>query len=214
MSKPEQEQLELLLSHINNTLGNDLLAWPGGWPHDIEAALIDAIFSIRARYGTPTTGVRAVVHRWLKHRGGQANDLSALAGSDPDEVRSILMNNAKASGRYKAEVVIEASRRLAAAQLTHAADFMTGSEHQLAEMKSAYLSVKGCGPVTWHYFGMLLGRPDSKPDTWIMRYVRNALNDPTVSTEDARALITEAAEARGVNISQLDHSIWAYARAQ
>ncbi|EID80663.1 hypothetical protein W59_06910 [Rhodococcus opacus RKJ300 = JCM 13270] len=42
--------------------------WTEGWPHEIEAGLLDAAFSARATYGTPTTGVRAVVTRWRDHR--------------------------------------------------------------------------------------------------------------------------------------------------
>lgn len=213
MTEHTPEQLELLLAHIDRTLGTELLGWPGGWPNDIEAALLDAVFSIRAVYGSsPTTGVRAVAHRWIDHRGGHADDLSVLAAADPKDVRGIVLNDSKASGRYKAEIAVDAARRLSAAQLIHGASLATASDAQRADMKSAYFAVKGCGPVTWYYLGMLLGRPDSKPDTWIMRYVRAALSDRTVSTEDARILITRAAAVRGVNASQLDHSIWGYAR--
>ncbi len=90
--------------------------------------------------------------------------------------------------------------------LVHAADF-TGAGDQ----RAAYLGVKVCGRVTWPYFGMLLGTPDSKPDTWIMRYVRAVLGEKT-STERARELINQAADELGVNASRLDHAIWSYAR--
>ncbi len=174
---------------------------------DVEAALLDTVFSIRARYGSPTTGVRAVVHRWMKHRGGRADDLSVLAAADPTVVREVLSNNAKGSGRYKADIVVDAAARFSAVGLVHAADF-TGA----ADQRAAYLGVKGCGRVTWPYFGMLLGASNSKPDTWIMRYVRAVLGDKT-STERARALINQAADALGVDASRLDHAIWSYARS-
>lgn len=60
-------QVDRLVRYIGTTVGPDLPVWPGGWPGQIEAALLDAVFSIRARYGSPTTGVRAVVSRWREH---------------------------------------------------------------------------------------------------------------------------------------------------
>jgi hypothetical protein len=54
--------------------------WTEGWPHEIEAGLLDAAFSARATYGTPTTGVRAVITRWRDHRAAPLDDLTALAG--------------------------------------------------------------------------------------------------------------------------------------
>ena len=56
--------------------------WPGGWPGEIEAALIDAVFSIRARYGTGENGVRGVVKRWRDERGDVLDDLRALADGE------------------------------------------------------------------------------------------------------------------------------------
>lgn len=206
MTDTHSDELTRLLERISVTLGDDLPAWPGGWPTDVEAALLDTVFSIRARYGSPTTGVRAVVHRWMDYRGGRADDLSVLGATDPAVVRKILSNNAKSSSRYKADIVVDAAARFAAVGLVHAADF-TGD----ADQRAAYLGVKGCGRVTWPYFGMLLGTPNSKPDTWIMRYVRAVVGDQT-STDQARELINQAAAALGVNASRLDHAIWSYAR--
>jgi len=48
--------------------------WGGGWPDLIEAALIDAVLSIRNRYGknpTTTSGVRGVVQRYRDDRSGE-----------------------------------------------------------------------------------------------------------------------------------------------
>jgi len=144
----------------------------------------------------------------MEYRGDRADDLSVLAAKDPDVARTVLGNNAKASGRYKAEIAVDAAARLSAVGLLHAPDF-TGDGSQ----RAAYLAVKGCGRVTWSYFGMLLGTPDSKPDTWIMRYVRTALGEETSGTEHVRNLINQAAKTLDVNASRLDHAIWSYARS-
>jgi len=47
--------------------------WGGGWPDQIEAALIDAVLSTRNRYGkNPTiSGVRGVVQRYRDDRSGE-----------------------------------------------------------------------------------------------------------------------------------------------
>lgn len=194
--------------YITAALGNGFQAWPGGWPGEIEAALVDAVFSIRARYGGPESGVRGVVKRWRERDGrtGKIDDLEALAAADPVEFVNTVNNAAKASGRLKGEIVVDAAKALTAVGLRHASDF-TNSKEQ----KNAYLSVKGCGSVTWSYFGMLLGAADVKADTWIVRFVEQALARP-VRPEEARELLATVATARDVSATALDHAVWEYAR--
>ena len=56
--------IELLCEHVKSTVGSPEGSWPGGYPGHVELALIDAVLSIRARYGnSPDTGVRAGVRR-------------------------------------------------------------------------------------------------------------------------------------------------------
>lgn len=197
-----------LTLHIERTLGTDLPAWPGGWPDEIEAALLDVVFSIRARYGGPTTGVRGVVNRWQGFRGERADDLGVLATHAPEALADVLGNHSRIRGRLKAEVAIDAAVSLRAVGLRHAKDF-TGS----AEQKRAYLRVNGLGPVTWSYLGMLLGHPDVKADVWVMRFIQDAIG-PDIETETARQLLIQAAENLDVSASQLDHAIWLYERSQ
>jgi len=67
--------------------------------------------------------------------------------------------------------------------------------------------------VTWSYFGMLLGKPDVKADTWVLRFVRSAVGH-SVGSADAKVLVTRAAEMLGVDPTQLDHAIWLRARSR
>ena len=201
---------DLLYSHVLKTIGASPGEWPGGWPDEIEAALIDAVFSVRARYGSRErkTGVYGAVLRWRAHRGQRADDLGFLARTSEELLRGIT-NNGKIGRRRKAEVVIDAARALADADVIHAGDF---GAHQVAA-RAAYLSVKGCGPVTWSYFRMLLGFDDVKPDTWVMRFIQDEL--PNVSTPaEASTLVTAVAARLGVQARQLDHAIWRYRRDQ
>lgn len=209
MSGPDvdRDRLAALLAKIERELDTKALTWPGGWPGQIEAALLDAVYSVRARYGSPTTGVRRVVRRWIEHRGELADDLTVLAQQEPADLARIVGNSAKASRRLKAAIVIDAAGALADAGLQHAADF-TGSDTQ----QRAYLSVTGCGPVTWSYLGMLLGKPGVKADTWIVRFVNAAAVGP-VTPKQAEHLVHAAADALGVTATQLDQAIWRTARA-
>jgi len=209
MSGPDvdRDRLAALLDKIDRDVNPEALTWPGGWPGQIEAALLDAVYSVRARYGGPDTGVRRVVKRWIMHRDGSADDLTVLAHQEPADLARIVSNSAKASRRLKAAIVVDAAEALAGAGLHHADDF-TGSDSQ----RRAYLSVTGCGPVTWAYLGMLLGKPGVKTDTWIVRFVSAAV-EGQVTPKQAEHLVIGAANKLGVTATQLDHAIWQTARS-
>ncbi len=182
-----------LIAHLRETglTSGRLPDWPGGYPGEVGSALIDAVFSIRARYGKgPGVGVRAVVGRWRAHRGVPADGLLVLAQTPVGVVRRVLHNDGRVAGRSKVEVVVDAAQRLSSVGLRRAGDF-DGSSAQ----RAAYVGTGGCGPVMWSYLGMLLGRQDAKPDTWIMRYVRLATGGD-VDAELARRLIHAALSAR------------------
>lgn len=74
----------------------------GGYPSEVEAALVDAVLSIRNTYGTsPSTGVRGAVGRWRKERqvgAGGLDDLSHLAGADAQSLAAVLGNRQVLSG--------------------------------------------------------------------------------------------------------------------
>ncbi len=56
---------------------------------------------------------------------------------------------------------------------------------------------------------MLLGQPGVKADTWIVRFVTDALSSPhPVPSKQAEALVTAAAEQLEVSPTALDHAIW------
>lgn len=59
-----RDELRRLGDYIAATLPDPWPTWPGGWPGQTEAAVLDAVLSICARYGGPHTGVRAAVARY------------------------------------------------------------------------------------------------------------------------------------------------------
>lgn len=87
-------------------------------------------------------------------------------------------------------------------------------------LKRAIENIKGQGSgVSWKYFLMLAGSDDLiKPDRWVWRFVRSALNY-SVSDNELVPLAQEAARKLNQmypNLSPrlLDHEIWKYQREQ
>lgn len=204
MSEAEDQ----LHAYVLATIGDQIPTWPGGWPDEIDAALIDAVFSVRAHYGSREAGRESGVYGAVRRRQREAgNDLRVLTGTTVEELRAIT-NSGKIRGRYKAEVVRDAAAALVHAKIVTAADLQTREP----AARAAYLSVSGCGPVTWRYLRMLVGSDDVKPDTWVMRFVRDKLPE-IADPDDAAALITAVAGRMGVDVRNLDHAIWRYRRA-
>jgi hypothetical protein len=198
--------------------------WPGGWPDQIELAVLDAVFSIRAHYGKraeggePATGVYRVLDNWRRYRASaHLNDLEALAPftAAPDELLGILDNDSKTAGRSKAEVAADVAFRFTPGdglRVRHAADFpVTGDDQQ--ELRKRWVGTPGLGPVTWSYLCMLLGHPDVKADVMITRYLHRELDLSRAPTrEEARTIVTEAAERLEMSSLDLDHAIWSFER--
>ena len=76
------EDARLLLAHIDETIGRDSKNWPpppAGYPGEVEAALLDSVFSLRAVYGKSSAkGPRRVVARWRDQVDRPLNSLKAL----------------------------------------------------------------------------------------------------------------------------------------
>lgn len=206
----DESDIEAVAARVRSTIGDDAEVWPGGYPDEIEAALLDAIFSVRARYGSRKnkTGVYGAVYRWREHRGERVDDLSVLAAADPRVLMDVT-NRGKISRRRKVVVAIEAAASLIEAGITTAADFRAEPD----TAGRAYLRVKGCGHVTLTYLRMLLDVDDVKADTWVIRYVEAAVGSP-VSPSAAAALVKAVAGRLQVQERDLDHAIWAYQRKQ
>ncbi len=181
--------------------------WPGGRPDAIEAALLDAVFDIRARYGGAKTGVRAVIHRWHDHRSAPLDDLQALAAVPPDQLAQILKNDQKVNGRRKALLVLEAAQALLNAGVRTSQDALANP----AQAMAAYTSVRGLGQVTATYMLMLLGVPGVKADTWITRFVSRAVGR-AVTAAEAEGLLHQVASVPGSNPTDMDYAIWAHLR--
>ena len=200
----ETEELDRLVGRVEAT-GLEMRAVPDGWPGNVELSLIDAVLSIRARYGVSAdTGVRGAIKRYKTESGRTKwDDLGALAKVDAAWLEGVLENRQKTGGAPKAEAIISAAGRLAQVGLVTSKDVDRNS----AEQRKAYCGTRGLGPVTWQYFLILVGHDGVKPDTLVTRFVETAIG----RKPDARAvtgLVTDAAKRLGVPAAALDHSIW------
>ena len=200
--------LEALRKAVEHDLSPESMRFPGGWPNSIELALLDAVLSINAKYGnSPNTGVRKRVAEYKASVGGSSWDqLARLAGLSEEELLPIT-GRQMTGGQSKAAAIIEAAGRLVGAGVTRSDDFRVDSPVQ----QEAYTGVKGLGPVTWTYLGMLLGHSGVKADRMICRYVSDAVGHD-VDPSDAAVLVTEVAASLGKSASELDHAIWTFQR--
>src|SRR3954447_214074 len=107
------DEAQLLIGAIKRN-GVEILTYPGGWPENVELALIDTVLSIRARYGTsPETGVRGAIKRYRAETGRPSwNDLGVLAETDSAWLQGVLANQQKTGGVPKAEAIVSAAGRL------------------------------------------------------------------------------------------------------
>jgi len=209
------------LDHVVSAIGKPSAwgEWPGGWAGDIEAALVDAVFSARAVYRSKRgRGVRAQVVAWGATRKRHSFTLDALASeiiavgpsawakTFGNEQRSPSRSEAAPGGPSKAATVLEAADVLVAVGVSKAAQI---NESNVTEVKQTLRSVPGVGYATTNYFLMLLGRPGVKPDRMVHRFLEEACGHRFT---DARAdqVVTDAATELGVQANELDHAIWKY----
>lgn len=202
----DSEDVARLLDHVK-AKDIEMRAVPGGWPGNVELSLIDAVLSIRARYGVSAdTGVRGAIQRYKNDIGGSSwDDLRRLAQVDPARLERVLKNRQKTGGVPKGQAIVSVAGRLAGVGVISSQDVDRDSPAQ----RKAYCGTKGLGPVTWQYFLMLVGHDGVKADTLLTRFVEEAIgrsaHSPTVT-----GLVTEAAKRIGVPAAALDHSIWRY----
>ncbi|MFC9765809.1 hypothetical protein [Rhodococcus jostii] len=204
-----------LLDHVAAELPPE--SWPHwgeGWPHEIEAGLLDAAFSARATYGTPTTGVRAVITRWRDHRAAPLDDLTALAAhaDEPEDLLAVLNNRQRVPGNYttKAAAVASAARSLTELGCTTSAD-LRDDEAQ----RNALVGVPGFGAATWECLAMQLGIRTAESHRLVCEFLGEALDlEAPLSTTDAEHLVAEAAARLRITLTAVTHAVWRYQRAQ
>jgi hypothetical protein len=147
----------------------DEFVTPPGYAH-LSLALIDAIYSIRSRY----PAVKRVVAAYCAATGTHCQPLTARsspgfgehgldfflaqAGSQHGVAlvdRLFAGNRSRTTGRLKADVCVEAARRLQAISVKRIPDLCERADD--AEVRHEWTGVHGLGWVTWQYFCSLAG---------------------------------------------------------
>lgn len=175
-----------------------------GWPAEIELALVDAVMSIRAKYGTSTSGVLGRVLRYRSSTSRQPlDDLTSFVRQDSNALHQLL-GSQKSAGRLKSDICLDVASRLIEAGVSCSGDLQAADPDQ----KKAWTGTRGLDWITWEYFTMLLGHPGVKADTMITRFVAASLDLPHVDAGRAHAAVSVAASVLQVQPRDLDHAIW------
>ena len=205
-----------LISHFRNDVqqltDEQLTAYAGGWPNHLPMAILDAIYSIQARYTTSNgKGLLPRLKTFKETHPQAAQDLRELLKLSTADIEAIL-GRGKTSGTSKAQAALQVAKNLT--ELTPPVYTAHDFNYVEADHEHAYRSVHGLGKVTYHYLGMLLGYGDVKPDTWIVRAVQRVADTHQLGLDItpalARHIVTEAHKVteRGETVTHLDHAIW------
>lgn len=212
--------LNKMLDAITASIGSKETwpAYPGGYPQEVEAALLDSVFSLSAVYGSPETGARAVVKRWRNHVGRPLNSLSGLV-ADVDSAggplcfRTILKNNAIAVPNSKdrptkAAAVYGVARTLVEFGVDCADDVRAKNADEPKSLYRAITRERGVGEAGATYFLMLLGIQGVKADVMIRRFTARAVGSAGVDSSQSQNLVAAAAAALEVDMLSLDYALW------
>lgn len=211
------QSVETVTNAVKNIDEIHFATIPDGWPDQIGIALVDAVYSIQADYlaKDPTKGVLNRVRAFRSAYPEAANDLEQLSSLGEQAIREV-MGNGKSAGRYKSVCVVEAVENF----LSLDPPVKNASHLQASnpDHKSAYITVKGLGWVTYEYLTMLLGQPGIKADTMICRFVDTALAEAGLAPVDAHTAwrLVEAVQVAAyphIELHHFDHAIWLHQRA-
>jgi len=212
MSSDQKDEIRALAAAIRELPS---ATWPGGYA-ETGLALLDAVYSVNARY-EPTT--LNVIRRYREHRGDRADAdtvedlLQVIEGAGgPERFAADIVHNRQrtstTNGILKADAVHQLAGLLVSHGTTAKSQVEKLSPEQLKDVETAWRSVRGQGSgITWRYFLMLLNLDGVKPDRMIMRFISDTIGrSPRV--DEAVDLITAAAAEAGLRAIEADHRIW------
>jgi hypothetical protein len=178
---------------------------PQGWPGELEAALLDAVLSVRAAYGRPDTGVRAAVNRYRTHAGADPlDDIDRLACIAPSTLADVLANHQRLAGRTpKASAAAAVAGRLRDLEVRHATDLRADSVGH----RRAVTGVAGLGPLTWDYLLLTVAAPDRPADARLLRFAARVLGC-SVSEDALGVALQHAAERLDLTVTALELALW------
>lgn len=211
MTPSDDELAQRLKKHIATAI----VPWPkyrGGWPGEADAALVDAVFSTRARYDTV---VLPLVERWRDWKGRPSpGNLSALVCADRSDIMRILDNDQYVPGgargkHLKVDAAIDVARRLVQVEKLDTADqILAEADQDAARLRATIERTFGVGPAQSAYFLMLLGVEGVKADTLVTSYVEHVVGCSGLGQPRIEAVVRLAAEQLSMSQIEVDHAIW------
>lgn len=207
-----QRDRSALAEHIESTAAQSFSPfWFVGWSGEIEASLLDAVFSARATYGGKENGVRRLISRWREHRGiDRLDDLTALTtfADRPDDLAEILGNRQRVAGNSttKAQAAIEIATVLVGFGV-HSAEQL----YDVDDQRAAVTAIAGVGPKTWEGIFYMCGLQTLDAYRLVTSFVSQALGR-TVDGDLALWLLDIHSRSIGVEYHALEHAIWRYQR--
>ncbi|WP_432245736.1 hypothetical protein ACRB8A_04995 [Arthrobacter sp. G.S.26] len=210
-------ELNLLLKASTRDLG-DPSSWsaPVEFRHSLALCALNSAYSLRGS----TAAAKNVLAKYRAFRPTADTDSGAdlvaamdSSGGPGNFARDVLRNESKLPGtkRVRPEGIYEGLTRLAALDtpVTSAEDLRTAAANGDTSAKTAWLSVKGFGPLAWSYLLMNAGvGTETKPDVMVQRYLTRVLGEDKLSPTKTRQLLQGAAAALGVEPRDLDRAIW------
>jgi hypothetical protein len=220
-SDPQQKVTEALRSLIEEAEAQGALITPRGYSH-LGIAILDAVFSLRSRYDSV---VVPTLKRYCKAAGLDWSDLDAVQpehgaqalvdflGPKSTEERCKILTKHVAPGTNtrKADLCVDISRLL----VDKGVDTHTSLAVVLEESPDLEWEIRelpGVGPAAWRYLLNLSKVEKVKPDTMIVRWVSEVLDETVEQKEAARLIEVAASEIQGQGVDPsvrtLDHLIW------
>ncbi|MDA8182876.1 MAG: HEPN domain-containing protein [Actinomycetota bacterium] len=196
---------------------------PGGYPHSLGMAMLDAIWATGERYAI----TRGVLARYASSRRSQradpfhdnVSDLLAEyerhGGVDGfiEEVGTRNRVSTQPGAELKGVVVYQAALAFSELGVDTAQRFIEAQGTPLGEaLATRWRSLPGQrSGISWRYLRMLVGLEDVKPDRMVICFLEGALNR-SVHLEEAVELVRAASGLLGVGVRALDHEIWEFQR--
>ena len=194
-----------------------------GYPNSLALSVLDAIWSINARYVI----TRGVIERYVVRRRWQGDPeedglpellafYEAMGGVDHfiDEVGTRNRVSTQPGAVRKGDAVHRAAVALHDLGIDTAAQFREADGSTLGDQaKQAWLDIPGQGSgISWRYLRMLTGLPDVKPDRMVLRFVAGVLDveESAVGLDQAVGLVEATAQRFDIDPPALDHEIWEY----
>ena len=230
-----QNLLEHVIQKLADQLGTKVLG-NEFYYHSLPLAAIDAVFSAQAKYPS----VQNVIQRYCNKYGltvfrshrdrlplpESQENVSALIrkikqNGIPYFIEKVFVNRSVTSGRPKAEILLELLETIEKLQIQTFQDIQAWLNQPVQQQKliRAITAIHGIGEATFRYFLMLAGDEQMvKPDTMILRFIKNALGK-TVHEAEALRLIQAVShqllpQYPELNPRLLDYLIWSWQRNQ